>query len=240
MRMHHSIPQRSAILLFVRDDREESRMKPLPSIGRAGGLDYRRLNRAIAGRLAPLREDGVDLIVATTGSAIPVGGAHVLRQHGDDFGARITNALDDAFTLGYDHVVVVGNDSPAIAVADVRLAFDTLVAGASIVAAPTNDGGAFLIGAACERFDRDALRSLPWQTPSLFAAIRSLAGSVALPICRPDFDSWLEPAALRELAILLAATSPILTPLLPSVLLHVDGRHKEKTRPHMPAPPVIP
>lgn len=239
MRTNHSISHRSAILLFVRDDREESRLKPLPSIGRAGGLGYRRLNRAIAGRLAPLRSDGVDLIVATTGSSTVAEGAHVLRQRGDDFGARITNALDDAFALGYDHVVVVGNDAPAIAADDVRLAFDTLAAGASVVAAPTIDGGAFLIGAARERFDRDTLRSLPWQTSALFAAIGSLSGSITLPIRRPDFDSWLEPSALRELAILLAATSPILTPILPSVLLHVDGRHKERTRPHMPAPPSL-
>lgn len=197
-----------AILLFVNDELLEEAIKPLPASCAHG---YRQVNRRIAMRFTALAAEGIDLIVATAGTAEHgarlYGAAHVLRQHGDTFGQRLGNAMQHAFALGYRRVVAVGNDCPSIAAADVRTAFRMLRNGGAYAAAPAADGGVFLLGASCDGFDPAAFIALPWCTPKLCRRLLRLPGAVGIPLLRRDFDSWSSPAAAEALARLLGATS---------------------------------
>jgi len=108
---------------------------------------------------------------AAAESGFPVLEVTGAQQRGDTFGARLSNAVADAFAAGYDRVIAVGSDCPTLhevdwsAVAN-RLDEDTPVLG------PTPDqDGTYLIGLTRAQFDRQAFAALPWKSPTLFAAL---------------------------------------------------------------------
>ena len=225
---------RRAIIFFVRDERREEAVKPLPAPYRRAG--YSSLNRRIAARLAPLTAEGVDIIIAGESSSAPAG-THRILQRGKGFGERITNAVADAYALGYRDVVVVGNDCPTIAVTDVTAAFAALDDGATLAAAPTRDGGAFLIALRRDGFHPSRFAALPWRTEHLFAALRELPGAEALDILRDDFDAWGAPSALAALAALYGRREPAPTVHLHPAPAFPCWRMKALSRIHLPAPP---
>lgn len=225
-----------AIILFVRDERLEGAAKPLPASYRSAG--YEALNRRIAERLSVLRRDGIDLVVVTEGDRGEIPCSRMLRQRGGTFGERLGNAITDTLALGYREVVVVGNDCPTIAPSDIAGAFDKLRAGATIVAAPTSDGGAYLIGTRSGAFDAARFQALPWQTGSLFQSLASFRGAATLQILRDDFDDWNGAQALRALALLFSRRVGTATQPLPALPLRSSARMKALTRIFLPAPPV--
>jgi len=182
--------QRRALLLFVRDERREAALKPLW----CDGIGYSTLNRSIIRRLA-----SVDADVIVVAESRRQAGASGIVQHGDTFGARLLGAVAECFTRGYAQAVIVGNDCPTIETRDVEHAF-AILEHSAIVAAPTPDGGAFLLGFRASDFPVDTLLSLPWCTPSLFAALTSIDGSVGLPIERRDYDDWRSREAREALS----------------------------------------
>ncbi|MDB5034265.1 MAG: hypothetical protein JWQ98_1506 [Chlorobi bacterium] len=221
-------------MLFVRDERLEAAAKPLPGLYRRAG--YRSLNNRILSRTALLAASGIDLIVAGEGNAAE-GYAHAFAQRGASFGERITNAISDAFAIGYEQVVVIGNDCPELAPSDITDAFQRLGDGATLVAAPARDGGAYLLAARSGTFDPEAFLWLPWQTGKLFEAIGLLPGSASLATIRDDFDDWAGRRAMCALGRLFAHHRS-----LPAVRLHpapaiASARLKALARIHLPAPP---
>lgn len=219
------IRQRRAILLFVRDERRESVLKPLP----VRGVSYGMVNRRIAERIASVDADLI-IVAETEEQAGPEG----IVQHGESFGHRLVSAAADAFGRGYENVVVVGNDCPTIERSDIDLAFKTLAEG-PIVAAPTTDGGAFLVGFRRNGFNPAPLISLPWCTPSLYRAFMALDGAQGLPILRSDFDNWNALKARHALALLLGTPIVAGRSLRKAFFLYTTPR-KALSRAHSPAP----
>ncbi len=228
---------RNALLFFVRDERSEARLKPLPAKAGGGGSQaYRRLNRLLLSRFQELQRRGIDLILVSA-SHSPVSDALPrFSQRGATFGERITNGAADAFGLGYQNVVIVGNDCPDISASDIRRAFDLLTGGARYVGAPTKDGGAFLVGLR-NNSDLSPFRDLSWQTSQLFTDLTSLPAAAALEVVREDFDSWLAPEALCALTRLFHLLRP--SPPLPGRRHYqpTGTRRKALTRLFLPSPP---
>ncbi|MEO5930060.1 MAG: DUF2064 domain-containing protein [Candidatus Kapaibacterium sp.] len=223
-----------AIILFVRDERLEAAAKPLP--GRYRHAGYRSLNNRVLSRTAHLAAAGIDLIVAGEGSGTGRF-AQALAQRGASFGERITNAISDAFAIGYEQVVIIGNDCPELAQSDITEAFQRLNNGAALVAAPSRDGGAYLLAAQSGTFNPDAFISLPWQTGTLFEAICLLPGTASLTTIRDDFDDWTGRSALHALDRLFGRHR-----FAPAVRLHpapaaASARLRALARIHLPAPP---
>ncbi|MGE3800866.1 MAG: DUF2064 domain-containing protein [Candidatus Kapaibacterium sp.] len=228
--------QDQAILFFVRDEQLEGAIKPLPRLGNAS-VGYNAINRAICARLSSLR-DRVDIVLSTDGSGSSVETDYLLKQKGKTFGERITQAVEATFTLGYKQIVVIGNDSPDITPEDIETGFSLLKSGAGTAAAPTYDGGAFLIALDRAHFKHQTFLQLPWQTPQLFEALCSQLSAVSLPVIRADYDSWHTQAAQRELIELLGIA------LCPTILTQItrftipSARRKASTRIFLTAPPL--
>lgn len=73
----------------------------------------------------------------------------LIDQCGKDLGARMRNALADAFRLGFDRAVIIGMDLPTLPTDYIREAFRQLKKspkGPSLVLGPSADGGYYLIG----------------------------------------------------------------------------------------------
>jgi hypothetical protein len=151
------------------------------------------------------RETGVAILLAgelagQRGFAVGRGG--MLAARGRGFGARMRNAVEDAFALGYRRVVVVGCDIPGLTVARIRQAFALLASDrGSVVVGPARDGGYYLLG--LTRFDGAIFRDIPWHTGRVLArTLRALRGRrvVLLPTLSDADDLEALHRALREAA----------------------------------------
>jgi uncharacterized protein len=150
---------RAAILLFTRPAGEEATHKPL------AGQGGRSAGAAIAAQLidratVTARQAGVDFLCVESGT-----------QVGRTFGQRLTSALSYGFELGYEQLVVIGNDCPQLTPALVRQAVRTLHS-TDAVLGPATDGGVYLLGVSRRFFEAETWATLPWQTPRLGAALR--------------------------------------------------------------------
>jgi rSAM/selenodomain-associated transferase 1 len=70
-------------------------------------------------------------------------------QIGEDLGARMRNALTEAYRLGFDRAVIIGMDLPTLPSEHIEEAFRRLEKtprGPSVVLGPSADGGYYLIG----------------------------------------------------------------------------------------------
>lgn len=70
---------------------------------------------------------------------------HIVPQRGDDLGARMHNAIIQAFQLGADSCALTGSDLPYITGGDMQDAACALD-DSDVVLGPSNDGGYWLVG----------------------------------------------------------------------------------------------
>ena len=148
-----------AILLFTRSAGEEAAHKQFLSHG------GRAANAAVAAQLiadaaATARRAGVDFIQVDS-----------RQQAGATFGERLAGAMRQAFELGYEHLLVIGNDCPQLTAPLLRQAVAT-VRQTGAVLGPATDGGVYLLGLSRARFAAGTWAGLPWQTRQLGAALR--------------------------------------------------------------------
>lgn len=114
-------------------------------------------------------------------SAITAGAARLLRQRGDDLGARLRHAFADLFALGYSRVVILGSDVPTIAPRFVEQALESLDgARESVVLGPAADGGYYLIGLRSRR--PELFQDIPWSTSDALAVTLQVAGASGLAV----------------------------------------------------------
>ena len=108
---------------------------------------------------------------AVAESDLPVLEVNGAQQRGDDFGARLANAVADAFAQGYERVIAVGSDCPRLHEVDWTAVADRLESGAPVLGPTTDRDGAYLIGLRRSQFDKSAFAALPWQSPALLPAL---------------------------------------------------------------------
>lgn len=67
------------------------------------------------------------------------------QQEGEDLGVRMHNAFEQAFTDGYEHVLIVGSDLFDLRDSHINEAFDALHSHEAVIG-PAQDGGYYLLG----------------------------------------------------------------------------------------------
>lgn len=138
----------------------EGRRKPL-GLGdpEQAAAVYQTLLRHLEGACSDL--PGVDLLICTPGRPLNETTRH-LPQRGKSFGESLQLALKDAFSKGYQDVVVIGNDAPEITRSYLEAAFAWLASAGSqtAVIGPARDGGYTLLGLSqpCP----EAFEAIPW------------------------------------------------------------------------------
>ncbi|WP_435254054.1 TIGR04282 family arsenosugar biosynthesis glycosyltransferase [Tenacibaculum sp. A30] len=66
-------------------------------------------------------------------------------QDGNDLGIRMHNAFQQAFSTGYEKVVIIGSDLPDLTSEHINVAFEKLNSN-DVVMGPAEDGGYYLMG----------------------------------------------------------------------------------------------
>ena len=67
------------------------------------------------------------------------------QQQGEDLGTRMAHAFQEAFSEGYEKIVIIGSDLFDISAEDFELAFNSLD-DHQVVIGPAEDGGYYLLG----------------------------------------------------------------------------------------------
>lgn len=66
-------------------------------------------------------------------------------QQGNDLGARMYHAFQEAFDVGYEQVVIIGSDCLEISTSIIQKAFESLTNNDAVIG-PSEDGGYYLLG----------------------------------------------------------------------------------------------
>ncbi len=156
----------TAILLFSRTATAEAAAKPLS------------LGKRSAESVAAFLVNHAKKLTAKT--QLPVFFFSEKQQRGDTFGERFANAFEDVFTLGFEHVISIGNDCLTVSTADILTAAKSLesipltqsvIPQGGAVFGSTTDGGAYLIGLDKSIFQKNDFQNIHWQTHSTFSEL---------------------------------------------------------------------
>ncbi len=145
---------KTGILFFSRTAEEEALTKDFISFRRPSS------NIAIARKLISQTKN----IIKKTGLPYLVIDSNV--QTGNTFGERFTSAIEQVFSVGFENVICIGNDCPALSTRDIIQAANQLLSN-DYVLGPSNDGGFYLIGLGGNVFEKDRLKDLPWESEEL-------------------------------------------------------------------------
>ncbi len=96
-------------------------------------------------------------------------GLNLYRQRGEDLGARMSRALDQALAR-YRQVVIVGTDCPALGPTYVTQAFKALDESCQAVIGPAEDGGYVLLG--LSRPEPRLFTDIAWGTAKVYQETR--------------------------------------------------------------------
>lgn len=180
----------TALLFFTRSASAEARVKAL--------LPQRNRAQQLAGIM---NRRTITLVKATE---LPHFVVDEKFQIGADFGSRLYSAFTQVFQRGFDKVIAIGNDCPALTVDLIWQAQGRLEA-ADMVLGPSVDGGVYLLGLSKDFFYDLDFNALPWQTETLFTHLQQLDPDkkivTDLP-CLYDIDTYADLKRLFLKAVL--------------------------------------
>lgn len=106
-------------------------------------------------------------------SGLPIRLLFSEQQKGDSFGQKLVNGLFDLKSEGFEHVIVLGNDTPFVTVTDLSRTQNLLESGSHVIA-PDQHGGSWILGLRLNTLDFYLFESLPWQTKDLYNSLKLL------------------------------------------------------------------
>jgi uncharacterized protein len=112
-------------------------------------------------------------------SSLPVIPFFTDQQQGTSFADRFNHAIENAFALGFDRLIICGTDSPNIN----RNQFNQVVQklnGHQLVLGPSADGGVYLIGIHKEAYQKEAFAQITWLTDTVFSQLKLYALQLSL------------------------------------------------------------
>ena len=176
-----NVPRR-AVLVFADEINVDLERRSFPKAARA--------LLSLAGLDSQISSEADFHLFTSEGDATAVG-PDVHRQRGRSFAARFENAVERIAQLGYEEIVAIGRDCPALRASDLERAFAEL-ASKKLVLGPDHRGGCYLI--AFRSDDRELLRGVRWKQNTDCAQLRHRCGDklvFLLPV-KQDIDSWAD------------------------------------------------
>ena len=167
----------------------QAKTRLIPRLGAAGAARLQRqlIERSLA-RARDVRGARVTLWTtvddADTRALAAAASATLRLQHGDDLGARMSNAFAETLD-GNRPMLLIGTDCPAQTAADLEAAAAALQE-ADAVIQPAEDGGYVLIG--MKQFHPALFEQVAWGSATVLAATRARAADrrlrlAELPMC---------------------------------------------------------
>ena len=103
----------------------------------------------------------------------------MLAQRGEDFGERLTCAVEDLLRVGFASVCLIDSDTPTVAQSVYHRAVKLLAkSGDRVVLGPAHDGGYYLVG--LKRLHRRLFEDIAWSTDSVLDQTKERAAEIGL------------------------------------------------------------
>jgi rSAM/selenodomain-associated transferase 1 len=151
----------------------------------------------------------------------------LLLQTGDDFGARLVNAMRTLLAR-HDGAILVNADSPTLPAAILRAAVEATRRHDAVVLSPALDGGYTLIG--LSRMHERLFAEIPWSTAQVYQRTLARAAEIGLPVT--NVPGWYDVDDAASLALLVSELDGR-PPALAQAGLR--GAHAPATRAHLAA-----
>lgn len=135
-----------AIVLFIKNEKIRN-----PKIF-SSRIAYDLFNTKIEKLVAQVKDKiDVDIILCSDDPSL-IKSNKFIRQTGKSFDEKFNNAIDKTFQLGYDEIIITGNDSPDLTSQHIIESFVN-ISNEKIVVGPSYDGGIYLLGLAKKSFE---------------------------------------------------------------------------------------
>jgi 2-phospho-L-lactate guanylyltransferase (CobY/MobA/RfbA family) len=148
-----------AILIFARKSQSESNSKRIVASEKENIRLWNTLNSKT--------------VKIVQKSNIPYFLADESVQIGINFGEKISNSIQTIFEQGFQKVIVIGNDCPALTSKNLKLAHIKLQQN-DFVFGPDFKGGAYLLGISKDHFNALDFQGFNWQSNQLFSTLISV------------------------------------------------------------------
>lgn len=186
----------TAVLVFASLDHSIGKFSHLAS--KAGRAVFAALTlRAVELGRQAFGEDVFLSVPAKESHEFDMAPAHLLLQTGSDFGERLCTSIEQIFGMGYERVLVVGNDSPQLDL-PVLIRCKEEFKTASALLGPDHRGGVYLLGVTRRSFH--LLSGVFWNANSDFRQLvlkcKQQDETVAILETRSDLDG---PADLKRI-----------------------------------------
>ncbi|MCI4667808.1 MAG: DUF2064 domain-containing protein [Bacteroidia bacterium] len=150
-------------------------------------------------------------------------------QRGENFKERLSGACKDLFAKGFENILVIGNDTTNLKVADLITAALAQIEG-KLVIGPSNDGGVYLLGLSRKQFEEGLLSQVRWESKWVARDLANRAAQFNFSLVslerkndlddHKDFLFYLRSGAAnsnlgRSLIRLQASPIEVMTPLSP-------------------------
>ncbi len=183
----------------------------IPALGPQGARDLAQKLLEETGALVG-KVDGITRLVAVSPathlervrSLVPAS-FRLIPQTEGDLGVRLTHVFRQLFAEGFDGVIVLGADHPALPKAYLEQAVAALYAKtAQVVLGPTEDGGYYLVGLTHPH--PELFQEIPWGGAQVFEATLQRAQQGGL--CVHRLPPWFDVDRPEDLARMLHAENP--------------------------------
>ncbi|MEZ4901340.1 MAG: DUF2064 domain-containing protein [Spirosomataceae bacterium] len=163
----------TAILLFAEHPFVEAIRKPLCSRKQQNSTVFSVLNRKMK--------------QVANATELPVFD-YLCTKNSDSFGSELTTAVSQLFAKGFEKIICIGNDCPAITT-ELLIQVASQLKDNNTVLGGDHRGGAYLIGLSRASFDAIAFQQLPWLTSRLFSALSTHYENARLLAFLPDIHT---------------------------------------------------
>ena len=108
-----------------------------------------------------------DLVVSSSQKDF-LNNAQFIKQNGNSFDERLKNTISDVFNIGYNEIIIVGNDCPDLTPETIQQSFNSLNQ-SDVVIGPSTDGGFYLI--AIKKIDERIFDNVKWYSDKVLSQL---------------------------------------------------------------------
>lgn len=150
----------TAILIFTQEASKEATRKMLTL------AKNQAVNRLVFDKLNHFVERTVTEAASKTNNIQVFHSKQLIKPSNRSFGQQLSAAIQVVFERGFEKVICIGNDCPALDENRILAAVEKLQI-ADAVVGPDNRGGVYLLGISSKSFNPEVFENLAWQSEKM-------------------------------------------------------------------------
>lgn len=157
-----------AVVLFSLSPNKESGIKRIANIRSNNSAIFKSLFDHTIDTIQGAKQYINFDLVASTSQKSCLKNVQFIKQHGNGFDERLKNTISDVFNIGYNEIIIVGNDCPDLTPETIQQTFNSLYQN-DVVIGPSSDGGFYLI--AIKKIDERIFDDVKWYSDKVLSQL---------------------------------------------------------------------